>query len=158
MENFITFLYEAIQSPYFLFIVLCISTAIKIHYIGRLAPKIIHKRLSIFPLWFLFISIISAIVCDISWFVKLIQVLFIPMPYYIVVFFIRLAWAFLVIQYYSLSLFLESLTNAQFTLKKTHLPIAISVSPSDNLGRQGFHVETSLQGSLTLIVVFPALK
>ncbi len=125
MENFITFLYEAIQSPYFLFIVLCISTAIKIHYIGRLAPKIIHKRLSIFPLWFLFISIISAIVCDISWFVKLIQVLFIPMPYYIVVFFIRLAWAFLVIQYYSLSLFLESLTNAQFMLKKTHLPIAI---------------------------------
>ncbi len=123
MENFIIFLYNSIKSPHFLFLILCISAFIKIYYLSILGRKIFNEQLAVFPLLFLFTSILSTVICDISWFTKLLHALFIPMPYYIVVFFIRCAWAFLVIQYYSLSLFLESLTNAQFSFQKNHIPI-----------------------------------
>ncbi len=125
MENFITYIYNGIKSPHFFFCVLCISVIVKSYYLKRLGQKIFNERLVVFPLIFLFIIITGALVGDLSWLAKLTQALLIPIPYYIVVFFIRVAWAFLVIQYYSLSLFLDSLTNAQFTLNKRHIPLTI---------------------------------
>ncbi len=120
MENFIIFLYDALESPVFLLLVLCISVVIKIMYVIRFAPSIWAYKQTVTPLFFLLLSIVSALVCDLTWFVKLAQKLFIPMPYSVVVFFIRVAWAFLIIQYQSLSLFLQSLTQAEFRVRPIH--------------------------------------
>lgn len=124
MEFFITSLYTTLQSPYFLLAVLSFSVAVKGHYIYHLAPRLVAQYFAPMQLTFLFSAIVSALFCDISWFISLTQSLFIPFSYSIVVFFIRIAWAFLILQYFSLSLFLESLTTAKFRFKKIHTPLA----------------------------------
>lgn len=125
MEIFITSLYTTVQSPYLLLAVLSFAVAVKGHYIYHLAPRVISRDFSPMPLLFLFSAMVSALFCDISWFISLTQSLFVPFSYSIVVFFIRIAWAFLIMQYYSLSLFLESLTTARFQFKKIHIPLTL---------------------------------
>ncbi len=120
MVILITFLNNIIMSPYFLLAALAVSITTKIFYVARFFSKIWKKNVVIKPLLFLLVSIISSLICDFTWLIKLIQAMFIPMPYFVVVFFIRIAWAFLVIQYLSLSLFLQALTKPLFQFGKTH--------------------------------------
>ena len=120
MEHYINSLYHSVQSPYFLFLILCFSMAIKVRYIAQFITTLRQKNIIIAPLLFLLISMFSALICDISWLVKLTQAIFIPMPYYVVVFFIRIAWAFLVVQYQALSFFLQALTHPHFTMRPWH--------------------------------------
>jgi len=94
--------------------------AIKVRYIAQFITTLRQKNIIIAPLLFLLISMFSALICDISWLVKLTQAIFIPMPYYVVVFFIRIAWAFLVVQYQALSFFLQALTHPHFTMRPWH--------------------------------------
>ncbi len=121
MENFIISIYNVIQSPYFLFSVLCFSIAVKLSYIAQFCAAMWRKNVVLKPLLFLLISIASALISDFTWLLKLSQSLFIPMPYYVVVFWIRIAWAFLIVQYQSLSFFLEALTKSQFRLQTWHI-------------------------------------
>jgi len=120
MEQYIISLYQAAQSPFFLFSVLCFAIVIKFNYVVHFISALWKKDVVIRPLLFLLISMTSALICDITWLIKLSQSLFIPMPYYVVVFFIRIAWAFLAVQYQSLSLFLQALTQPKFKFKKWH--------------------------------------
>ncbi len=120
MEHYIISLYQTVQSPYFLFSVLCFAIGIKLNYVVQLISTVWKKNVVIKPLLFLLISMASALICDIAWLIKLSQSLFVSMPYYVVVLFIRIAWAFLAVQYQSLALFLQALTQPQFTFKKWH--------------------------------------
>ncbi len=113
MKNFINFLYIAVHSPQLLALVLCLSSGIKIYYIARLAPYNLRNHCTK-PLFFLLLSIIGSLFGDLAWLVKLFHSLITPIPYFVVVFFIRIAWAFLIIQYQSLSLFIQSLSTKQF--------------------------------------------
>lgn len=120
MELFIFSFYTILQSPYFLFSVLCFAIGVKFHYVAQLVLTLWKKNIILQPLLFLLISMTSALICDVAWLIKLSQSLFISMPYFVVVFFIRIAWAFLAIQYQSLALFLQALTQPQFTFKTYH--------------------------------------
>ena len=140
MENLITFLYRAVESPAFLLCVLCFSVSVKLRYVTSFAPHIWKHKHTVMPLLFLLLSIGSALMCDVSWFVKLAQSMFIPqMPYYIVVFFIRIAWAFLIIQYFTLGLFLQQLS-------KPHTPFKL-------IQRIGFAV-TALLSTFFVLLAF----
>jgi len=58
---------------------------------------------------------------DFAWIIKLIRKLHIlPIPREFSLFFVRIAWGFFIIQYQSLVLFMESLTQKNFTLRPIH--------------------------------------
>ncbi len=114
MEYFITSIYDIIQSPYFLLSVLCFSITVKIGYIVQFIAVIWRKNVVLKPLIFLLVSITSALIGDVTWLIKLMRSLFLPIPYFVLIFFIRIAWAALVIQYQTLSLFLQALTQTHY--------------------------------------------
>ncbi len=115
MENFIASIFDTLQSRYFLLGILCFSSTVKLYYIIQFATASWRKNVVVRPLLFLLLCISSALIGDISWMTKLIQTLFIPLPYYVLVFVIRIAWAALLLQYQSLSLFLQALTQPRFS-------------------------------------------
>ena len=63
--------------------------------------------------FFLLLVLIGSIVVDSSWMLKLIQCIFFPAGdyYQLRIFWVRISWAFAVIQYQSLALFIESLVT-----------------------------------------------
>lgn len=70
------------------------------------------------PLLLLFGALIGSIFADLTWIVKLIREIFLPsLDYRILLFLIRLAWAFSLIQYQSLSIFIESLSEKNHRMK-----------------------------------------
>src|SRR5438132_795063 len=71
------------------------------------------------PLYFLLATLIGNMFSDFAWIIKLIKTLFVPqLSYYAVLFFIRIAWVFSIIQYQSLALFIESLVTQHYSLPK----------------------------------------
>jgi transcriptional regulator with PAS, ATPase and Fis domain len=69
--------------------------------------------------WFFAIGILGgSLFGDIAWMIKLGREIFIPGSSYApVTFFIRIAWGFLIIQYHSLALFIESLTEKNYVMR-----------------------------------------
>ena len=58
---------------------------------------------------------------DIAWIIKLLREIAFPhIPYLTVIFFIRIAWAFVILQYQSLSFFIQSLVEKNFTFNQLH--------------------------------------
>lgn len=71
------------------------------------------------PWYFLLPVLVGAILSDLAWIVSLLQKTYIPaIDYSIIVFIVRFAWFGAIIQYQSLSLFLESLVDNQHQIKK----------------------------------------
>ena len=91
-----------------------------------------HRPTTVKPLIFLLISLVGALLVDISWLVKLFHSQVAPTAsYHLVVFFIRIAWAFLIIQYQALELFLQSIAVKQFFLNPLNkLSVALSAALS----------------------------
>ena len=55
---------------------------------------------------------------ELAWGIKLFRVFFAPIiPYGLIIFCVRIAWAFLILQYQALGLFLDSLTEKKLSLK-----------------------------------------
>lgn len=121
MENFINILISIIQSHSFLFGTLAVSFCVKMVLIGWLLPLGTSKKINHIS-WLLLISILfGATFGDIAWLIKSGRIVFAPdLSYKIVTFFIRLAWAFLVMQYQSIALFVDSITNKVFTFTLYH--------------------------------------
>ncbi len=114
MEHFIISISNILQSPYFLLSVLCFSITVKIGYIIQFISVMWRKNVVLKPLLFLLVSITCALIGDVTWLMKLMRSLFLPLPYFVLMFFIRIAWAALIIQYQTLSLFLQALTQPQY--------------------------------------------
>lgn len=119
MLELINSVYSILQSPQFLITTILVSFTTKVYFLtylvplGFLLPKI--QKSWIFAIGIL----IGSMFGDIAWFVKLIHEIFFPTaPYAPVTFCIRIAWAFLILQYQSLSLFIESLTEKNYTLNR----------------------------------------
>lgn len=119
---------EIIKSSYFLFFTLVGALLVKIYLLSLLIPKDVRNH-SIRLSWLLLLAVLlGSIVGDISWISKLARQLFFPyIPYHLHVSILRLAWAALIIQYQSLSLFIESLTKKKYQLHWVH-KIMVSIS------------------------------
>ncbi len=114
-------LYTFIESPYFLLAVIFISFSVKAYYFSILIPQGLRSPTIHKPWIFLLGVLAGSIVCDSAWIIKIVREIFFPYtPYTFVIFFIRLAWAFLILQYQSLGLFIESLSEKNFSLKTIH--------------------------------------
>ena len=62
--------------------------------------------------------LIGSMAGELAWVIKLFRLFFAPIiPYGLIIFFVRIAWAFLILQYQALGLFLESLTEKKHSIK-----------------------------------------
>lgn len=74
-----------------------------------------------FLLTLLYATFISTIICDFTWVIKLLSILFPQLfDYRIVLIFIRIAWAFVIVHNHALALFMETLTEKQVHFSFRH--------------------------------------
>lgn len=113
--------FEALASPHVLLSAILISFSIKIYFLCILIPKGLRAFKIHIPWVFLLGIMVGSMFGDIAWIVKLFREIWWPdSSYSAVTFCIRLAWGFLILQYQSLALFIESLTEKQFKLRWFH--------------------------------------
>lgn len=109
----------SIQSSEFLLIIIATSFLLKL-YLIKLLIRSGLKKLTIKHSWLLLVgTLIGTFFGDLAWLIKLSREIdLLTISYATLVFFIRISWGFLILQYQSLALFLEFLTA-----KKCHLNI-----------------------------------
>lgn len=107
-------------SSYILLLAEIIAIIVKSYFIVHLAKhQIKSNSKKIFAL--LSIIIISEILCDIAWAIRLARILIFPsIKFSIAVFINRLAWAFSFIEFFTLSLFLEYLARGSISIRTRH--------------------------------------
>jgi hypothetical protein len=119
MIDFLSFTYECINTPAFLLITVCSSFIIKLYLLTIIIPYGLRSTVRK-PWLFLLGTLIGSMFGDASWFIKLLRELHVAIPYTTLVFWVRLSWALLILQYQSLALFIESLTQKNFYLRPFH--------------------------------------
>jgi len=130
MFAFILNLYEVIASSEFLLCVTATSFLVKIYFLSILIPRGLRSSPILTPWLLLLSTLVGSLIGDFAWFFKLVREIWhVPQNYAAVTFVIRFGWAFMVLQYQALALFIESLPESNFRLKPRHyLTIAISVA------------------------------
>lgn len=89
-----------------------LKSTILIALVKQTRKKIIHKSF-----YFLLLVLSSTIFVDLAWMLKLSHKLFFPsLDYKFIIFFLRLSWAASIVQYHSLSLFIESLSAYPYSI------------------------------------------
>jgi hypothetical protein len=102
------------NTPQCLFLTVILSSAIKIFLIAILAPQLFRSPSTQKTCLLLIMVLAGSTSGELAWCIKLLNMLFIPqMPYQVVIFSVRIAWGFLVIQYQSLFFFVKCLTKKQ---------------------------------------------
>lgn len=110
-----------VQSSEFLLTVIATSFVLKL-YLIKLLIRSGLKRLTIKHSWLLLVStLVGTFFGDLAWIIKLTrEIELISISYTTLVFFIRISWGFLILQYQSLALFLEFLTAKKCSLNIRH--------------------------------------
>src|SRR5665213_2306739 len=95
-------IYRILESPGFILSAILVSCAVKTYLLHILIPQGLRSA----PLnksWlFLLGTVIGSMFGDLAWIMKLMrQLVFMDMPYGVYIFFVRLSWAFLILQYQS---------------------------------------------------------
>ncbi len=112
----VNFLQIASSSYVPLLITECIAIPLKTYILCVLTKRGFNVRPRL-PLFFILCVLIGSITEDCAWVIKALNVSFSPaMPYPFIVFAIRLAWAMSLVQWQSLSLFLESLIKPAYRI------------------------------------------
>lgn len=106
------------QSSFLLFVVELIAFFVKFYILFFLGMQAIRTSKITKPLLLLCGVLIGGMFADFTWVIKLFrEIFFQKMDYRIVILFIRLSWAFSLVQFQSLSVFIESLVEKQYKLK-----------------------------------------
>ena len=133
MINFLETSWNTVSNGHFLLITILISVSCKLYFLGILIPKGLRASKIQKPWLYLLGILAGSLFGDIAWIVKLIREIWIPNTNYnVLTFFIRIAWGFLIVQYQSLALFIESLTEKNFTLSRLH-KVLIAIGSSFSL-------------------------
>lgn len=118
MINFIEYISWFLHNPYVLFTVEIFSYLIKICLAGFLCVKAFKSVKIPSPLSFLLCILICSSVVDLVWIIKLFRKLIFPaLDYRIALLFIRLGWAFNLILFQAIGLFIESLAEKKYKIK-----------------------------------------
>lgn len=109
-------IFESILSSfYFILFATSLSFLLKLSFFVALIKKIIRMDVIVRPLYFLLAILVSNMFSDLAWITKLSQLLFFPqLSYKIVLFIIRIAWVFVLMQYQSMSFFVENIVNQNY--------------------------------------------
>lgn len=118
----LNFFINAFNNHLFLFITSLACFFVKAYLLGLVTYYSLRgKQLS--KLWFLLICVLSgSLFGDIAWILKLSRQLIFPtIDYSVLLFFIRIGWAFLALQYQSFALFLDNITQNSFRVRKGNM-------------------------------------
>jgi len=114
---FLEFFESILSSFYFILLATSLSFFLKLVILVILIRKTMKMDAIARPLFFLFAILVGNMFSDLAWVLKLSQLLFLPqISYQIVLFIIRIAWVFFLVQYQSISLFIESLVTDNYVL------------------------------------------
>ncbi len=98
-----------------------ISFAVKTYLLKLIIPQGLRTTPLNKPWLFLLCTLIGSMFGDLAWIVKFARQLAFPdMPYGVYTFFVRISWTFLILQYQSLALLIESLSTKTFRLNRIH--------------------------------------
>jgi transcriptional regulator with GAF, ATPase, and Fis domain len=121
MFTFMIDLYEVIASSEFLLCVTAASFLIKIYFLSILIPRGLRTAQILTPWFLLLFVLVGSLIGDFAWFFKLVREIWhVPHDYATVTFVLRIGWAFMVLQYQALALFIESLPESKFRLRPRH--------------------------------------
>lgn len=108
------------NTPLFLFSTIIVSIGLKSFILGILIPQTFRSPNTQRSCLLLIMVLAGSMLGELSWGIKLIRFLFLPsIPYPVTVFCIRVAWAFLIIKYQTLALFVKSLVEKKLQLSIT---------------------------------------
>jgi transcriptional regulator with GAF, ATPase, and Fis domain len=155
----------------FLMAATIVSFILKAYILSTLILRKSESRNAQLPKILLVLVLISAMIVDSAWFLKLAECLFcFDIGYRIRIFWTRIAWAFSVIQYQSLALFLETLVRSKknINLRQQIILCISSIFCLLFLGLSIFHFncfqpnerslfECKLQQIFTLYLFFPLM-
>ncbi len=114
---FLEYIESILGSFYFILPATLLSFFLKLGILIALVRKTAHMERVIKPLFFLVAILIGNMFSDLAWILKLSQLLFLPqLSYQIILFIIRSAWIFFMVQYQSMSLFVESLVTDRYII------------------------------------------
>jgi transcriptional regulator with PAS, ATPase and Fis domain len=114
-------IHAIIENPLFILTAILVSFAVKTYLLGLLIPQGLRTTPLNKPWLFLLGTLIGSMFGDLAWIMKLMRQLVFPdVPYAAYIFFVRLSWAFLILQYQSLALFIQSLATKKFRLSLSH--------------------------------------
>ena len=117
LGNFFYFIGNFLGSYPFILFASSLSLGLKAFILIFLAMRGIQSSTTRRPWLFLLIVLIAAMVSNLAWIIKSIQMTIFPtMDYRIVLFMLRIAWGFSVIQYQALVLFVESLLKQNYVI------------------------------------------
>lgn len=166
---FLEYLESILGSFYFILPATFLSFLLKLGILIALIRKTVEMDRIARPLFFLFAILVGNMFSDLAWVLKLSQLLFFPqLSYQIVLFVIRIAWVFFLVQYQSMSLFMESLVTDNYKIsvrQKTlfivsslfglfFIIIAIVDFDSKDLPYKRFWFEPTLQNLATFYALF----
>lgn len=118
---FLEEIHALLGGPGFILTAILLSFGVKTYLLHLLIPQGLRTTPLNLPWLFLLGALIGSMFGDLAWIVKLTRQLAFPeMPYEVYIFFVRLSWAFLIVQYQSLSLFIESLAAKKFKFSFYH--------------------------------------
>jgi len=171
MYNLLNILELFLGSLYFLFAVTTASLILKFFILGVLVRRGSQVTEKSYPWIFLVSILVGTLISDVAWIVKLIQSLFVPnLDYRFIVFLIRIAWGFTIVQYHGFTLFLESLVTQQYKLpirQKIFLSfssllflffIGLAFFDINCVNPVNKHwIEFKMQGLTSLYVLFPLI-
>ncbi len=107
-----------IQRSFLLFIVESLAFIAKFSVLFFLCLQGFRTSKITRPLLLLIGVLIGGLFADLTWIIKLLREVFLPtMDYRIVILFVRLSWALSLVQFQSLSAFIESLSEKQYRIK-----------------------------------------
>ncbi len=114
---FLEYIESILGSFYFILPATLLSFFLKLGILIALVRKTANMERVINPLFFLVAILIGNMFSDLAWILKLSQLLFLPkLSYQIILFIIRSAWIFFMVQYQSMSLFVESLVTDRYSV------------------------------------------
>ncbi len=127
----ITFLlafYAVLKSPEFLLLVMAASVAAKFYFLSIVFPNQ-HVSFRSIKLISILVTLAASLFGDVAWVVKMLHSFgWLYVDYPTVIFFVRIAWAFLLIQYQSLYIFMQSITQKKAALKKSTIALCCATT------------------------------
>src|SRR5579863_3096355 len=116
---FLEYIESILGSFYFILPATLLSFFLKSGILIALIRKTANMERVIKPLFFLVAILVGNMFSDLAWALKLSKLLFFPqLDYHIVLFIIRIAWCFFIVQYQSMSLFIESLVTNRYSMSR----------------------------------------
>lgn len=112
---FLDLLEQVFNNFFFIFITTNLSFFLKLYLLAVLFRQVLRSAIIGRHFFFLVAIIIANMFSDFAWIMKLSKILFIPeLDYKLVLFFVRIAWIFFIVQYQILALFIENLVVQEY--------------------------------------------